>query len=141
MNLFPDAVLEKSRSQFWGEFKIFSLMGPPPQNQNPHCEKCFVFNFKTINYLHHWSGFLPKQSSIWNSIIQYEVIWENRSRKKHKYLFILNNTHKYLQLLSPLVQIMITIECSYTSGSWDLPVEFALLTWNFSTQTTTLVWR
>lgn len=110
-----------------------------PKTQISHCEKCFVF--KIINYLHHRSGFLPKQSPIWNSIIQYEIIWENRSRKKHKQVFILTNRYKYLQLLPPLIQIMITTECSYMTGSWDLPVEFALLTWNFSTQIATLVWR
>lgn len=72
--------------------------------------------------------------------MQYETIYMRKQKQKEAFvLFSLNYIHKYLQPLSPLIQIMITIECSYMSRSSDLLLEFVLLTWNFSTQTATLV--
>lgn len=129
----------KSASQSSVEFKIFSQMEKKIKRNKYHCEKCWFFTLK-LNDLYHWSWVLPKQLSTWNSIMQYETIYMRKQKQKEAFvLFSLNYIHKYLQPLSPLIQIMITIECSYMSRSSDLLLEFVLLTWNFSTQTATLV--
>lgn len=129
----------KSASQSCVEFKIFSQIEKKLKEINTTVKNAVYFTLK-LNDLHHWSWVLPKQLSTWNSIMQYEIIYMIKQKQKEAFvLFSLNYIHKYLQPLSPLIQIMITTECSYMSRSSDLLLEFALLTWNFSTQTATLV--
>lgn len=99
---------------------------------NTTVKNAVYFTLK-INELHHWSWVLPKQLSTQNSIMQYEIIYMRKQKQKEALvLFSLNYIHKYLQPLSPLIQIMITIECSYMSRSSDLLLEFALLTRNLA---------